>query len=393
MKKIAIITLFYHNYNYGGVLQAYALQKEIEKLGYNCDVISMDRQTMKIFVPEAKNKNNSYKNNFITFLTSLKNRIKNKLNSLLCINELQKKIKKFDSFIEKNIRKTDIVYTSDTISQLIDKYDLFITGSDQVFSPVSGRAETFLSFVPDEKGKISYAASIGADSITDEYGRFMKSFLKRFDVVSVREKGAKTIIDNLMGKDICKVVLDPTLLYQESWTNLAFPVNGITAESYVLLYFLGESDNEWNRAYSYAKTMGLKILNIPYNKMQYNKRDYRHKQNFVWGGGGPEEFLWLIQNAAIVLTDSFHGTVFSVLFHKKFLVYLRESENENGSMNGRMKDFLSSLSLEDRMINQNNKKSQSETADKQIDFETIDKKLDILRADSIKFLERALYEY
>ncbi len=62
-------------------------------------------------------------------------------------------------------------------------------------------------------------------------------------------------------------------------------------------------------------------------------------------------------------------------------------------MNGRMKDFLSSLSLEDRMINQNNKKSQSETADKQIDFETIDKKLDILRADSIKFLERALYEY
>ena len=117
MKKIAIITLFYHNYNYGGVLQAYALQKEIEKLGYNCDVISMDRQTMKMFVPEAKNKNNSYKNNFITFLTSLKNRIKNKLNSLLCINELQKKIKKFDSFIEKNIRKTDIVY-SYTVSDL-----------------------------------------------------------------------------------------------------------------------------------------------------------------------------------------------------------------------------------------------------------------------------------
>ena len=131
---------------------------------------------MKMFVPEAKNKNNSYKNNFITFLTSLKNRIKNKLNSLLCINELQKKIKKFDSFIEKNIRKTDIVYTSDTISQLIDKYDLFITGSDQVFSLVSGIPETFLSFVPDEKGKISYAASICADSITDEYGRYMKSY-------------------------------------------------------------------------------------------------------------------------------------------------------------------------------------------------------------------------
>ena len=111
------------------------------------------------------------------------------------------------------------------------------------------------------------------------------------------------------------------------------------------------------------------------------------------GGVGPEEFLWLIQNAAIVLTDSFHGTVFSVLFHKKFLVYLRESENDNGSMNGRMRDFLSSLSLEDRMINQDNKKGQSETAEKQIDFKTVDETLDILRADSIKFLERALYEY
>ena len=393
MKKIAIITLLYHNYNYGGVLQAYALQKEIEKLGYKCDVISMDRQTMKVFVPEAKNKNASYKNGFITFLTALKKRIKNKWNSLLCINELQKKMKKFDSFIEKNIRKTDIVYTSDTISQLVNQYDLFITGSDQVFSPVSGRPETFLSFVPDEKGKISYAASIGADFITDDYGHYMKSFLKSFDVISVREKGAKTIIDNLMGKDICKVVLDPTLLYQENWASLASPVNGILAQSYVLLYFLGESDNEWNRAYSYAKTTGLKILNIPYNKTQYNKRDYKHKENFLWGGVGPEEFLWLIQNAAIVLTDSFHGTVFSVLFHKKFLVYLRKSENDNGSMNGRIRDFLSSLSLEDRMINQDNKKRQSETAEKQIDFETVDKTLDILRTDSIKFLERALYEY
>ncbi len=284
MKKIAIITLFYHNYNYGGVLQAYALQKEIEKLGYNCDVISMDRQTMKMFVPEAKNKNNSYKNNFITFLTSLRNRIKNKLNSLLCMDELHKKIKKFDSFIENNIKKTDIIYTSETISHITGQYDLFITGSDQVFSPVSGRAETFLSFVPDEKGKVSYAASIGADSITDEYGRYMKSFLKRFDVISVREKSAKVIIDNLMGKNICEVVLDPTLLYQGDWAALGAPVSGVATESYVLLYFLSESDNEWNRAYSYAKTTGLKILNIPYNKMQYNQRDYRYKENFVWGG-------------------------------------------------------------------------------------------------------------
>lgn len=388
MKKIAVITLFYHNYNYGGVLQAYALQKEIQKLGYECDIVSMDRQTMKVFISEENNKNNP-----ISIFTVLKNRIQNKWNYMFCMKELNKKIKKFDFFIDRNIKKTDIVYTSDTISQIISKYDLFITGSDQVFSPVSGRPETFLSFVPDEKGKISYAASIGADFVSDEYGRYIKPFLERFDAVSVREKSAKTMIDNLIGKDICKVVLDPTLLYQGNWPNLTSPVDGIVEESYVLLYFLGESDYEWNQAYSYAKTTGLQIFNIPYNKMKYNKRDYRYRKNFVGGGVGPEEFLWLIQNAGIVLTDSFHGTVFSVLFHKKFLVYSRETENKNGTMNRRIQDFLTSLSLEDRMVNRNNEKKQFETAEKLIDFQTVDKMLDMPRADSIRFLERALYEY
>ena len=108
--------------------------------------------------------------------------------------------------------------------------------------------------------------------------------VERFDAVSVREKSAKTMIDNLIGKDICKVVLDPTLLYQGNWPNLTSPVDGIVEESYVLLYFLGESDYEWNQAYSYAKTTGLQIFNIPYNKMKYNKRDYRYRKNFVGGG-------------------------------------------------------------------------------------------------------------
>lgn len=93
------------------------------------------------------------------------------------------------------------------------------------------------------------------------------------------------------------------------------------------------------------------------------------------------------------MTDSFHGTVFSVLFHKKFLVYSRETENKNGTMNGRIQDFLTSLSLEDRMVNRNNEKRQSEKAEKPIDFQTVDKMLDMLRADSRKFLERVLYEY
>lgn len=116
-------------------------------------------------------------------------------------------------------------------------------------------------------------------------------------------------------------------------------------------------------------------------------------EKILSGGGRTGRILWLIQNAGIVLTDSFHGTVFSVLFHKKFLVYSRETENKNGTMNRRIQDFLTSLSLEDRMVNRNNEKKQFETAEKLIDFQTVDKMLDMLRADSIRFLERALYEY
>ena len=126
MKKIAVITLFYHNYNYGGVLQAYALQKEIQKLGYECDIVSMDRQTMKVFISEENNKNNP-----ISIFTVLKNRIQNKWNYMFCMKELNKKIKKFDFFIDRNIKKTDIVYTTDTITHIIRKNDLFSTGYDQ----------------------------------------------------------------------------------------------------------------------------------------------------------------------------------------------------------------------------------------------------------------------
>lgn len=392
MKKTAVITLVYQNYNYGGVLQAYALQKEIERLGCECDIIFIDRQTMKAFIKKTYNKGVLYKKIFIKIINSFKNYTINKFNYCLCQKELQKKIQRFNAFIENNIKKTDNVYNADTIFRIVDRYELFITGSDQVFSPVSGRPETFLSFVPDSKAKISYAASIGADFITEEYKAYIKPFLERFDAISVREKSAKTIIDNLLGKESCEVVLDPTLLYQGKWSDMAFPVSGITA-GYVLLYFLGESDNEWNRAYSYAKTTGLKILNIPYNKMKYNKRDYQHKDIFIRGGVGPAEFIWLIQNAGIILTDSFHGTVFSILFHKKFLVYFRESENCNGSMNGRMKDLLDSLNMAHRIINRNNEKNESKLINEQIDFETVDKILDALRKSSIKFLERALYEY
>ncbi|MCH5248452.1 MAG: polysaccharide pyruvyl transferase family protein [Lachnospiraceae bacterium] len=382
-KKVAIITLFYKNYNYGAILQAYALQREIEKIGYECEVINLDRSVLSVETIKRISKNIIVKAKKIltSFLPLKRNRVVS--------SQLSIKRARFETFMKDHVKQTESVYNCNNIKKLIPLYDIFVSGSDQVWSPISGRPETFLSFVPPSKLKVAYAASIGADTISQKYADYIKPMLERYDAISVREQRAKEIVDEILQNKDSVVSLDPTLLLQsDEWDMLAKPVRTLENKNYVLLYYIGEADNGWYQGYDYAKSGEMEIVNIAYNKMSYSKRDYEHS-DILYYDVGPGEFLWLIKNAKCILTDSFHGTVFSIIYHKPFYVCKRDSENINGSMNGRIDNLLSVLGIPYNliMIPEN---GDAFLIGEKIDYTDVDKNLEILKNVSKRFLKENL---
>lgn len=368
--KVAIMTLCYKNYNYGGVLQAYALQKLIEDLGYSCEIIKFDR-----FFPRSIRQ---------VILKLLREKLLNFFKSnadtddLRIEEALERKRNKYELFIKTNISQSIDVYNHWNIKQCLSDYDTFICGSDQVWSPVSGRDETFLKFVPDNKKKIAYAASIGADDITLKFLCYIKPLIRRIEKISVREEGAKRIVESFLGKDACEIMPDPTLLLDiDEWDSVMCPVDKLVNVPFVLLYFIGEDSQNWNIAYDIAKKYGILIVNIPYNKMHFVERDFENKEISNYDVG-PGEFVWLIKNARYVLTDSFHGTVFSIIYRKKYKYFSRMIENENGSMNGRIISLLKVFELPD------------DTTTCSVDYTQIGQCLDNQRERAVRFLREAL---
>lgn len=383
--KVAIITLFYKNYNYGGILQAYALQKAIEKIGYECEVVKLDRSIKKA----DKSIKGIFKKILIKIRKILTVFFLYKRNRVVS-RQLSVKREYFEAFMKENVKQTESVYNCNNINKLLPLYDIFISGSDQVWSPVSGRPETFLSFVPSTKLKISYAASFGADTISKEYADYIKPMLERYDAISVREQNAKQIVDTILQNEESVVSLDPTLLIQANeWDMVAKPIKALENKKYVLLYFIGEANDGWYRGYDYARfAKGVEIVNIAYNKMLYSKRDYEHS-DISYYDVGPGEFLWLMKNAECILTDSFHGTVFSVIYHKTFYVYKRDSENRNGSMNDRINSLLAILGIPYHVVTVH-EKMDAFLAGEKVNYADIDKKLEILKRNSKSYLEKIL---
>lgn len=198
--KIAILTLFYQNYNYGGILQGYALQQELNKLGVDSEILNLDRKNLSGF----STKNPSEKQSTVKRLVL-------KINRVISNIYLSERRKAYHVFIKNHTKCSNDVYTDANIMSANKDYDFFITGSDQVWSEVSGRDATFLRFVEDNCKKCSYAASIGSDQVSNEYLRYMSEAIQSFCYISVREKRAVSILQEAVNKNV-SVVLDPVFL-------------------------------------------------------------------------------------------------------------------------------------------------------------------------------------
>lgn len=308
MKKVNICTLT-GNGNYGNKLQHFALQTVIER--YGCKVDS----TLFIY----NNIFNYYLNRYIKLL--LKNIYPTRF---VKFNEFDKKIHYSKNFFYKNKLYGNI------------KYDYYVVGSDQVWNTTfpAFNLMYLLKNISNCK-KISYAASIGIDYIKQEYLKDFKMELKKFDHISVREEKGKEIIKKMDSSLNPYVLIDPTLLLNyDEWSLLVKKPKNLDNQKYILNYFLGELNNEQKEQIeSFAKKENCLIINL----LDQNDPFYR---------SGPSEFLYLEKNAFLICTDSFHSSVFGLLFDRPFVIF--ERKDKEVKMNSRLDTLINKFKLKNR---------------------------------------------
>lgn len=306
---------------------------------------------------------------------------------------LQKREQAFEKFI-KFIPHSEHVYEYDSICESLDKYTEFICGGDQIWNDCQQirwyRNEDSivftLQFVPENVKKISYAPSMAFLELTDEYKNKFCKVINRLDAISLRERRALPVFQELTDKTI-EVTVDPVLLLEEKdWMKIIrYPK---IRQKYILCYLLGDSLEQRKAVKIFSSKTKCKTVTFPH----ILANDVR-KCDLFFGDihdytSGPREFLGLIRNAEFVITDSFHACVFSMIFETSFVVFERNKIGEKGNMNSRIYDFLEEYHLENQLV------SEKELADMKdipgIDFTYAHKHWEKRREESLKYLENAL---
>lgn len=369
MPKVGIMTWFqYHNY--GTALQVTAMSQILKKMGCSPTVIQYYTK------PNAVERvNESFFRDFVSkVVRRLKHFGKSQYSSV-------ERDKKFDDFLSNNLRFTDKCETLSKLKKLNYEFDFFVCGSDQIWSPACFDPHYFLDFVSDNSKKIAYAPSVGLPKIeNDEIKKEMARLCSAFAYLSTREESGSKIIRDITGRAV-KTVLDPTLLLSKNeWKSFESTVINIPKSPYLLVYMLGQNKKQWKMIHKIASRLGLEIRVIP-----VFRKDLMRKGCIKYPVG-PAEFLSLISSAAFVCTDSFHGMAFSVNYKKQFVVFERFTEDDPINQNSRIYNLAEKFDLKNRIIS---KKDEIDKIEKQIDYNNIQIKLDLLVSESIRYLKDA----
>lgn len=369
MKKVGVITFQFAN-NYGAVLQTYALVETIKQYGVYVEVIN--------FVPTKLASPYALFPDIRSMVSSkgIKYTIRLMLSRAWNIRRVAKRIRGFNRFRHSQLNLTSKKFkTANKLNNLEEKFDFYITGSDQVWNPsFFTKLSTypyFLDFAPVTTKKISYAASIG-EKVDKVYHKIYSDQLNSFDYISVREESAKKFLDRIIGKDI-EVTLDPTLLLdRDTWSNIETPKK--VKDKYILVYNLVNDPLIIELANKLSTENKYKIIS-------YSKKSQFENWHSSFASLSPNEFLSLFANAELVITNSFHGTAFALVYNKLFYTI---PHPVRGS---RMIDLLTKLDLKYQIVT---KKEDFQNLNKEIDYDKINKELSYLRDKSLAFIEKAL---
>ena len=362
--------------NYGSMLQAYALSVALNKLACENEYINY----------EPYKKQN-------TVLAWFKRIIKNILDILHIkaaykseysyweTSDFKRQKELFSQFHRDNISSSERRYYKDTIHEANNVYKRFVIGSDQTWSPLlssTPHSISFLTFVKDQSKKCSYAPSIGTTHITKEYREVLKANLCSFKHLSCREYVNAQMLSSDIGREV-EYVLDPTLLLtKKEWMRLSEPIE--LPKQYVLCYILGVKKNIYEYALKLAETKKMPLY-IIVTRPEYI--GYPNALKDVSVG----QFLTLINQANYVVTDSFHGSLFSINMGTNFYAFAKRSQTEEMNDNDRIGDFLNVIGIPNRL------KSDNDIAlEDDIDFENIYFKIEELRMLSYSYLEKMLLE-
>lgn len=367
--RTAIIT-WINYYNFGTFLQAYALQKAIETLGYPNKVID-DIRYIDLRKP-------SIKWQLIHLCVNILHPRRVFMNNLL-------QSRRFKKFAKQNIN-IDHDWTS--TSELTKHYDTFVCGSDQIWSTYAKDFHDgfyYASFVEDKNKLLAYAPSLGAKA---NYSRIfadtVKPWLDKFEVLAIRETSGAEIVRNITGRDDIHTVLDPTLLLSRiQWLEFVKSNKGKykpIKESYMLAYFLTYNEKYLARAYQLAHSRGMKLVCL--NTCKVSKK-FADK---IVIGTGPVEFLNLVADAEAVFTDSFHGTIFAMHFHKPFITFKRFSNSDSTNQNSRIENLFQIVGISDNFLDENTLYSMPGNPD----WKNIEQNLNSRRMESIQILKNGL---
>ncbi len=367
--------------NYGSALQAYATVKTVQEMGYDFSIIRYKKQRSlsdKIVLGIQYMITGGFKR----FRRSIKTKLNLRLNKEYACGQVKRRTATND-FKKKELVPLFVEYNGyPALCDGSKEYDAVFVGSDQTWNPIGFYSNYWnLMFVDDSIPKFSYAASFGVSSIPKIQQKGTKAYLERIDMISVREAQGKQIVETLSNKT-AKVVVDPTMLRtREQWNDFSSNSEKEIGEPYLFCYFLGPRQDIRNEARKLAMEKGLKLVVCPHME-EYRKVDDNFGDYALYDLT-PIDFLKLLSNARYVCTDSFHGTVFSIIFHKQFMTFYREV---GPSTNSRIDNILNFLCLQDRLYLGDNMKN----IEKDIDFSEVDMLLEKQREESLNFFREAL---
>ena len=382
VKKVGLVSCYFKD-NYGSLLQAYASKRILDNNNIPNETIAIEAN--KDF---KKGKRKYYLSQIfnISFIKSKFGMVKLKLDKKLN-KELNKNLlirsKKFQEFKKEfNLSRSCTDYKG--LAQLAEeKYSDVIVGSDQLWLPVNVVADYYtLNWVPNNINKISYATSFGVSEIPKKYTELYNKFLKRIKHISVREESGVKLIKDISNID-AKLVCDPTiLLTKEEWEEVT-PKERIVKDKYILCYFLGSNIAHRKFAERLKEKTGYKIVSLNHSDEYVKYSDVF--ADIIPYDIGPREWINLIKNAEYVCTDSFHGTVFSLIFNKIFFDFRRHSSKNKNSTNSRLDSLLNVAGIDNKRI-LTGEENIEEVLKYKIDFNKVNKNIDKFREESKKWL-------
>lgn len=367
-KKVGIITM-HKVLNYGSALQAWATQQVLKRMGYDAVLIDY------IYPNKQHKKASKWK------------RVIKRIKNLLTGDYWEKKRKQFEPFWVNNYELSAAYQSEQSLRANPPECDIYMVGSDQVWNQnfTQGDSSFLLGFVPVGKPKVAYASSFSNNRLTNEQARFVLNYIERFDAISVREKNAADVVEQLLHQR-AEICLDPTLLLTEQdYAPLIAQSQMRMDAPYLLVYVLNYAFDPYpyvsRLIENIAKERNLRVVCIDYSRRQkLHVKSVKHMHDAI----SPCDFLWLFAHADFIVTTSFHGTAFALNFHKQFCSVVNDLETGDD----RMINLLHQCGADSRIVRKNTLPYPK--LDGSDDLPSAWQRLAALRGESINWLSSTL---